>query len=221
MSLFQLTPVRVPGGQKARATSKTDKFSDLRNYVAGMNFGSQGLKVAVVVAFTLCWLLIILARSQTPPDPASLEGSSLVGLAATMQQGALSGRDFQSMYGPAAQVLAWICTSVMYSRSPLDGLGLMVFAFCAASAVLMAAVLLLCDRVSWQHAAVFYGLALFLNLFQGVFDLSGLNPHFLHRWHLRTPSAKSSSGRVALPPSCHLAALAFRFRAFFSTSRAG
>ena len=186
MSLFQLTPLRVPNnGQKAKRSSKSNKLSDLRNYVTGMNFGSVGLKVAVVVAFTLCWLLIILARSQTPRDPASLEGSSLVGLAAAMQQGALSGRDFQSMYGPAAQVLAWISTSVMYSRSPLDGLGLMVFAFCAASAVLMAAVLLLCDRVSWQHAAVFYALALFLNLFQGIFDvrivLLLLNVVFAHR----------------------------------------
>jgi hypothetical protein len=149
----------------------SNKVSGLRNYLAGMRFGSQGLKVAVIVAFTVCWLLIILARSQTPRDPASLEGSSLVGLAAAMQQGALSGRDFQSMYGPAAQTLAWISTSVMYSRSPLDGLGLMVFAFCAASAVLMAAALFLCDRVSWQHAAVFYGLTLSLNLFQGIFDV--------------------------------------------------
>src|SRR5688572_16280712 len=153
--------------------------------MAGMSFGSQGLKVAVVVAFTLCWLLIILVRSQAPRDPASTEGSSLVGLATTMQQGELSGRDFQSMYGPAAQMLAWICTTVTSSRSPLDGLGLMVFAFCAASAVLMAAVLLLCDRVSWQQAVAFYGFSIFLNLFYDVFDLRGalllLNVAFAYR----------------------------------------
>jgi hypothetical protein len=88
-----------------------------------------------------------------------------------MQQGEMSGRDFQSMYGPATQMLAWICTTMTSSRSPLDALGLMVFAFCAASAVLMAAVLLLCDRVSWQQAAVFYGFSIFLNLFYDVFDL--------------------------------------------------
>ena len=186
MSLFQLTPVRVPNnGQKAKASRNTNKLSNFGNYFAEMKFGSQGLKVAVVLVFTVCWLLIILARSQAPRDPASLEGSSLVGLATAMQQGELSGRDFQSMYGPGAQALAWICTTVTSSRSPLDALGLMVFAFCAASAVLMAAVLLLCDRVSWQQAAVFYGFSIFLNLFYDVFDLRGalllLNVAFAYR----------------------------------------
>jgi hypothetical protein len=150
-----------------------------------MNFGSQGLKVAVVVVFTVCWLLIILARSQTPRDPASFEGSTLVGLATAMQQGELSGRDFQSMYGPAAQVLAWICTTVTSSRSPMDALSLMFFVFCATSAVLMAAVLLLCDRVSWQQAVAFYGFFIFLNLFYDVFDLRAvlllLNVAFAYR----------------------------------------
>jgi hypothetical protein len=138
---------------------------------SGMKFGSAGLKIAVVLVFTLCWLLIVLVRSQAPRDPAAFDGSSLVGLATAMQQGALSGRDFQSIYGPAAQLLAWMCTTVTSSRSPLDALGLMFFAFSAASAVLMAAVLLLSDRVSWQQAAVFYGFSIFLNLFYGVFDV--------------------------------------------------
>ena len=186
MSIFRLTPVRVPNnGQKAKASPKTNKASDLRNFFAEMKFGSFGLKVGVVLIFTVCWLLIVLARSQAPRDPASFEGSSLVGLATAMQQGALSGRDFQSMYGPAAQTLAWICTTVTFSKSPLDALGLIVFAFCAASAVVMAAVLLLCNRVSWQQAAVFYGLSIFLNLFYGVFDLRAalllLNVVFAYR----------------------------------------
>ena len=183
MSRYQLIPSRVPNnGQKAKASRNTNKLSNPRNYFAEINFGSQGLKVAVVLVFTVCWLLIILARSQAPRDPASFEGSSLVGLATAMQQGELSGRDFQSMYGPAAQVLAWTMAS---SRSPLDALGLIVFGFCAASAVLMAAVLLLCDRVSWQQAAVFYGFSIFLNLFYDVFDLRGalllLNVAFAYR----------------------------------------
>jgi hypothetical protein len=136
-----------------------------------MSLGSGGLKVALIVAFTLCWVMIILVRSQSPRDPASFEGSALIGLATAMQQGELSGRDFQSIYGPAAQVLAWACTTVTFSRSPLDALSLMFFVFGVASAILMAAVLLLCDRVSWPQAAIFYGLSLFLNLFYDVFDL--------------------------------------------------
>jgi hypothetical protein len=88
-----------------------------------------------------------------------------VGLATAMQHGALSGRDFQSTYGPAAQVLAWMCTTVISTRSPLDALGLMTFALCAAGAVLIAAMLLLCDRISWQQAGSLYVFSVFLNLF--------------------------------------------------------
>ena len=88
-----------------------------------------------------------------------------------MQHGSLSGRDFQSTYGPAVQVLAWISTTVIWTQSPLDALGLMIFAFSAASAVLIAAMLLLCDRISWPQAAVLYGFSIFLNLFYDVLDI--------------------------------------------------
>jgi hypothetical protein len=135
-----------------------------------MQIGS-GLKIGVVLVFTLCWLLILLARSYSPLDPASLEGGSLVGLATAMQHGALSGRDFQATYGPAVQVLASMCTSVVSIHSPLDALGLMIFALSAASAVLIAAMLLLCDRILWHHAAVLYAFSIFLNLFYDVLDI--------------------------------------------------
>jgi hypothetical protein len=154
------------------------------------------VKIAVVLVFTLCWLLIVLARSQAPQDPASFEGSSLVGLAAAMQQGALSGRDFQSMYGPAAQALAWACATVTSSGSPLDALDLMVFAFCALSVVIMAAALLLCDRLSWRHATVFFSFSILLNLFYDVFDLRTalllLNVAFAYR----VIAADTLSGRT-------------------------
>src|SRR4029453_3623656 len=45
-----------------------------------------------------------------------------------------------------------------------------IFALCAASAVLIAAMLLLCNRISWQQAAVLYAFSIFLNLFYDVFD---------------------------------------------------
>jgi len=64
-------------------------------------------KIAVIVVFTVCWLLIVLVRSRhAANDPTAIEGSSLPGLATALQQRAISGRDFQSMYGPAAQLLA-------------------------------------------------------------------------------------------------------------------
>ena len=109
----------------------------------------------------------------------------MVGLATATQHGALSGRDFQSTYGPAAQVLAWMCTTVISTHSPLDALGLMMFAICTASALLIAAMLLLCDRISWLQAAILYAFSIFLNLFYRVLDIQTvlllLNVAFAYR----------------------------------------
>jgi len=170
--IFQPTPARAPAkGEETKPAPKTDSISDLGNSLSATQVGSWRLKIGVVVVFTICWLLIVLARSPAPRDPASLEGASLVGLATAMQHGSLSGRDFQSTYGLAAQVLAWMCTTVIWTQSPLDALGLMIFAFCAASAVLVAAMLLLCDRISWQQAALLYAFSTFLNLFDDVLGM--------------------------------------------------
>jgi hypothetical protein len=146
-------------------------MEELRSRVRQMQFDAWAAKVIVVVVFTLCSLLIVLVRNQAPGDPATLESSSLVGLAKAMQQGAISGRDFQSIYGPATQALAWMCTKVTLTRSALDAFGLITFAFCAASGLLIGGMLLLCDRISWRQAAAFYGFSLFLNLFFNAFDI--------------------------------------------------
>jgi hypothetical protein len=131
----------------------------------------QVAKMAVVLVFTVGWLLIVLVRSQVANDPAATEGSSLPGLAAALQQGAISGRDFQSIYGPAVQWLAWIATGFTATRSALTAYGMITFFFCAAAALLVAVMLLICDRISWQQCAIFYAFSLFLNLFFDVFDI--------------------------------------------------
>jgi hypothetical protein len=128
-------------------------------------------KISVVFVFTVGWLLIVLVRSQVANDPAATEASSLPGLATALQHGAISGRDFQSMYGPAAQWLAWIATGFTATRSALNAYGMITFFFCAAGALLVAVMLLICDRISWQQCAVFYAFSLFLNLFFDVFDI--------------------------------------------------
>ena len=171
MSIFQLTPVNVPYKERKRPATRTSRMEELRGRVRQMQFDAWAAKVIVVVVFTLCSLLIVLVRNETPGDPAALENSSLVGLAKAMQQGAISGRDFQSIYGPATQALAWLCTKVTLTRSALDAFGLMTFAFCAASVLLIGGMLLICDRITWRQAAAFYGFSLFLNLFFNVFDI--------------------------------------------------
>ena len=72
---------------KAQALPEANRISDHGNLFSRTLFSSHGVKIGVVVVFTLCWLLIVLARSHTPPDPASLEGSSMVGLTTAMQHG--------------------------------------------------------------------------------------------------------------------------------------
>src|SRR5437867_306924 len=129
-------------------------------------------KIAVIVVFTVGWLLIVLVRSRhLANDPTAIEGSSLPGLATALQQRAISGRDFQSMYGPAAQLLAWIATAFTVTRSALDAYGMITFFFCAATALLAAVMLLICDRFSWQQCAIFYAFSIVLNLFFDVFDI--------------------------------------------------
>ena len=137
-------------------------------------FGPRQGKIAVVLIFSLCWLSIVLVRSQVARDPAALDASSLLGLASALQQGAISGRDFQSMYGPAAQILAWIATMATTTRSALDAYGMITFVFCAASALIAAVMLLICDRISWQQCAIFYAFSILLNLFFDVFDVRTL-----------------------------------------------
>jgi len=129
-------------------------------------------KIAVIVVFTVGWLLIVLVRSRhLANDPTAIEGSSLPGLATALQQRAISGRDFQSMYGPAAQLLAWIATAATVTRSAFDAYGMITFFFCATTALLAALMLFICDRFSWQPCAIFYAFAILLNLFFEVFDI--------------------------------------------------
>ncbi len=128
-------------------------------------------KIAVILVFTAGWLLIVLVRSHGAKGPTATEGSSLLGLATALQQHAISGRDFQSVYGPAAQLLAWIATAATHTRSALDAYGMITFFFCAATALLAAVMLLICDRFSWQECAIFYVFSILLNLFFDVFDI--------------------------------------------------
>ena len=131
----------------------------------------RAAKIVVILVFTVCWLLIVLVRSHVANDPTVTEGSSLPALATALQQRAISGRDFQSMYGPAAQLLAWIATAFTVTRSALDAYGMITFFFCAATALLAAVMLLICDRFSWQQCAIFYAFSIVLNLFFDVFDI--------------------------------------------------
>ncbi|PYR99881.1 MAG: hypothetical protein DMG12_19345 [Acidobacteria bacterium] len=122
-------------------------------------------KVALVLVFTLCWLITIVVRSRFAGNGTNLDASWLIGLATSLQQGSISGRDFHFTYGPAAQILAWIAASVTTTKSAFDAYRIISAFFCGASALLVAAVLLLYDRINWKQTAVVYCSAVLLNLF--------------------------------------------------------
>src|SRR5262249_22276644 len=126
--------------------------------------------ITVIVLFTLCWLLVALVRSNLPRDTASLDNSSLMALATSLQQGDLSGRYFQSVFGPGTQFLARIATGITKNGSSFEASAMIGFFFCAVSAILIALMLLVCDRVSWQGSTILYTFCFLLNLFFEVID---------------------------------------------------
>src|SRR5436305_6755337 len=78
-----------------------------------------------------------------------------------------------------------MATMATMTRSALDAYGMINFIFCAASAILLAAMLIICNRISWQQSVIFYLFCAFLNLFFNVLDfrtlLLLLNAAFAYR----------------------------------------
>ena len=202
-----LTPIRTPEKKvKTTTVGKLPKI-DLRSLLRRIPFGPREAKLAVVLIFTLCWLSIALVRSNVARDPGARDASSLLGLATALQQGAISGRDFQSVYGPAAQFLAWIATLATTTRTALDAYGMITFVFCAATALLAAAMLLICDRISWQQCAIFYAFSFFLNLFFGVLDIRTLLLLLNAAFAYRTIAAETVLRQTAWATACGLLCL--------------
>ena len=158
---------------------------NFRRLLNRVHLSPRAAKMSVIVVFTVCWLVVGLVRSSVPPHGITSEGSSLVGLARYLQDGGMSGRDFQSTFGPGSQLLAWTATSLTKSGAPLDAYGMITFFFCAMSAILIGMFLVLCDRVSWQDSVVVYAFCFMLNLFFGLLDLQTvlvlLNAAFAYR----------------------------------------
>jgi hypothetical protein len=125
-------------------------------------------KIAVVVLFTLAWFISLIARSRFAGGETALDASWLMGMAASFQQGLISGRDFHFTYGPAAEMLAWLGTSLTASKSAFAAYRMISLLYCGLSAVAIGLVLLLYDRISWKQTSVIYFLIALLNLFSEV-----------------------------------------------------
>jgi hypothetical protein len=100
------------------------------------------LKFGLVLVFTACWFLSIVVRSRFTGGETALDASWLMGLATSLQQGLISGRDFHFPYGPAAQIVAWIATILTFSRSAFDAYRMIYLAFATLTALTVAAIVL-------------------------------------------------------------------------------
>jgi hypothetical protein len=159
-TLFNQPPAR------AAITTKVD----FRRLLKRVHFTPLAIKCGVVLLFTVLWLVVAVVRSTAPRNTESLETSSLMPLARLLQENFISGRDFQSAFGPGMQFLVGIAASLTKAPAPLDAHAMVAFFLSAGTVILIGITLLLCDQFSWKESAIAYGLCFFLNLFFGMLD---------------------------------------------------
>src|SRR5438093_13783844 len=103
-------------------------------------------KPAVVLCCSALWLLVSVVRipdATGGSSDMSLDSSWVIGLAASFQEGAIAGRDFQFTYGPAAQIIASIGAWLNADASAYPALPLILLSFWSYGILLLAIVLLL------------------------------------------------------------------------------
>ncbi len=125
-------------------------------------------KYAIVVLFSLMWIVISIMRA--PPGTGTCseigpDGSWALSLAAMWEQGEISGRDFYFTYGSVSQMLARFGQWMHHSQSAYDSLPLILLSFHLTGVVLLAIFLLWIRRLNWLHTLFIYVAATFLNLF--------------------------------------------------------
>ena len=95
----------------------------------------------------------------------TLDHSWIVGLAASLQQGQISGRDFFFTYGVLSQVLARMGMMLNAGGSAIDGFFAIALVFRASSFVLLGIVLLLIEQINWKFVLfVFLAVAMLSHL---------------------------------------------------------
>jgi hypothetical protein len=179
------------------STRIEQKKQSVRALLGRIPFTSRTAKIVVVVTFSLLWLLVVLVRTRVSPDLKDLVASPFMGLAALLQQGAVSGRDFLSTYGLAAQILAWVATIFTTTGSALNAYAMIGFFFSAASIVIVAAVLLMCGRISWKECTIVYVLGGLLNLFLAIPNFTAALLLLIAAFAYRTVAATTTQRQIA------------------------
>jgi hypothetical protein len=111
--------------------------------------------IATIVCVMLSVAVVVLQAIVTTDAFMSntLDHSWIVGLAASLQQGQISGRDFFFTYGVLSQMLAWIGMMLNVGGSAVDGFFAITLVFRASSFVLLGIVLLLIKQINWKFVS--------------------------------------------------------------------
>ncbi len=128
----------------------------------------QAAKLGVILGASLT--LTVIAVLASPPPIAQVGRTDLhitwiTSLAAMLQQGQVSGRDFIYTYGPLSQALAGLAALFTASGSALDAYPSILLAFRLAGIALLAVILAVIKPVTAWYAAFIYAVVLLLNWF--------------------------------------------------------
>ncbi len=122
-------------------------------------------KIAKAIAVAGCCLALFavtVARSSVAASVFkgnTLDHSWIIALAATLQQGQISGRDYFYTYGVLAQIIAWLGTWLSGGNSALDSFFSILLSFQSATIILFGVLLALIRQVNWKQV-LFISLAM-------------------------------------------------------------
>jgi hypothetical protein len=138
--------------------------------------------LAKVCLILICSLGLITISFFNAPETildagkVSLKVSWISSLAALLQQGQISGRDFHFTYGLLSQVIAWLGTIVQGSGSPLIAYPYIIIFLEATSIILIAIIILLLFR--YVDALQIFIIYLGIGILQLV-DFASFRPFFM------------------------------------------
>jgi len=155
--------------------------------------------LAIIIGSVLLWI-VVLARLDIQGERFTrnpLDAAWQISLAASLEQGAVSGRDFYFTYGPLAQLTARLGQS-LNSGTALDGFFAIQLAFHGLTCLLWALTLALIRPLDWKWiAAIFLGLAL-LNIVRDVAAVRMLFLMLIGVMVSRAMSASTAKRQAAL-----------------------
>ena len=130
------------------------------------------IAIKALVITICCFVLFAVAVARFSVTAAffktnTLDHSWLIGLAAALQQGQISGRDFFYTYGVLAQALAWLGVWLNGGDSALDSFFAILLCFQSAAIILFGVALGLIKQARWKQVSLIsLAMALLAALFQ-------------------------------------------------------